>query len=414
MYIFRLNLKKISLWTLILSQLCLLLLYFYVQLSPGIQEKDNGISFPSNNEDTQDLQSTYHTLDTNIILKTVKTRQSYIDFNSTLCFTNGTDLASMKTARGVNWRCQCLPGWHGNDCGQPEVLWRALLASKKPFKIKGPRTFERRLIYIIKVDKFSMYVTDIRIHELGPIVDLFILYEEESSNYLRRKLDSNFCKEHQNKILYLKDGGETVWKKVKRYLKNFRNDDIILSSNGYEIPNKDALVFLKFHNHWPQPIKFRYRWSVFGFFWLHPSRTITGGGACTMSFLKETFNNKLQLLTDNKTLSSPLYKGLTLGDLNHYGGWYCEYCNDPAQVVEYLASRPKNVIDWDKIDRGKIDNSYIEDLIENGLYIDGKTELIKSRRYRDNYFAPKFVIEHDWKYDFLMVNFYSKLDYYEG
>ncbi|XP_023013275.2 beta-1,4-mannosyl-glycoprotein 4-beta-N-acetylglucosaminyltransferase [Leptinotarsa decemlineata] len=414
MYIFRWNLKKISLWALLLSQVCLLLIFFYVQLIPSEQESNGRISFLRSSEDTEEVRNTYHTLDSNIILKTVKTRQSYVDFNSSLCFINGTDLSSMKYAKGINWRCQCLPGWHGNDCGQPEVLWRALLTSRKPFKIRGPRTFERRLIYIFKVDKFSEFVTDIRIYELGAIVDLFILYEDDTSDYLRQKLDNNFCKEHQNKILYLKDDGETVWKKVRWYLKNLRNDDIILSSSANEIPNKDALIFLKFHDHWPQPIKFRFRWSVFGFFWIHPFRTITGGGACTMSFLKESFSNKLKLLTDNKTLSSPLYKGLTLGDLNHYGGWFCEYCNDPAQVVEFIASKPKNIIDWDKIEHGKIDKNYIEDLIENGLYIDGKSELKKSRRYQDNYFAPKYVIEHDWKYDFLMVNFYSKLDYYEG
>lgn len=126
------------------------------------------------------------------------------------------------------------------------------------------------------------------------------------------------------------------------------------------------------------------------------------------------FNNKLSLLTDNKTLSSQIYKGIILGDLNHYGGWFCEYCNDPAQIVEFLASKPKNVINWDRIDKQKIDNSYIEDLIENGVYIDGKTQLVKAHKYRDSYFAPRFVNDHNWRYDFLLINFYSKLDYYEG
>lgn len=214
--------------------------------------------------------------------------------------------------------------------------------------------------------------------------------------------------------MYIREKREYLWKKVKGRLKNLRNDDIILSSNSNEIPNRDALIFLKFYDQWPQPIKFRLRWSVFGFFWMHPSRTIISGGACTVSFLKEMFNNKLSLLTDNKTLSSQIYKGIILGDLNHYGGWFCEYCNDPAQIVEFLASKPKNVINWDRIDKQKIDNSYIEDLIENGVYIDGKTQLVKAHKYRDSYFAPRFVNDHNWRYDFLLINFYSKLDYYEG
>ncbi|XP_028155356.2 beta-1,4-mannosyl-glycoprotein 4-beta-N-acetylglucosaminyltransferase [Diabrotica virgifera virgifera] len=413
MYIFRFNLKRISVWILILCQLFLIIIYFYSQLRPNSKTPENGVRFLKSEDDLGDTQMTYHVLKSNIILKTVNTRQSYIDFNSSLCFKNGTDLESMKISQGVNWKCTCLPGWHGNDCGIPEVMWRAVIASKKPYKIKGPRTFERRLIYLFKVNKFSEYLADMRINDLGEVVDLFILYEDEESNFLQNKLDSNFCKEYQNKILYIQDDGENLWKKVKNYLKNIRNDDIILSSDINELPNKDALVFLKFHDHWPQPIKFRYRWSVFGFFWKHPGKTITGGGASTVSFLKESFNNKVKLLTDNKTLSSPAYKGLTLGDLNHFGGWYCEYCNDPAKIVEFLATKPKNVINWDKIDHQKVDNSYIEDLIENGVYIDGKTELTRAHKYQDNYFAPKFVLEHDWKYDFLLINFYSKADYYD-
>ncbi|KAJ8919306.1 hypothetical protein NQ315_003890 [Exocentrus adspersus] len=410
MYTFRLNLKRISIWILLLAQIVLILSYFFSRVSPPVSKTNAKISFLKSIENVDEATATYHTLDTNIILKSVSTKNNFIDFNSSLCFKNGTDLISMKISK-VNWKCNCLPGWHGNDCGQPEVLWRALIANKKPIKIKGPRTFERRLIYLFEVNKFSEHIADIRINELGSTVDLFILYEDPDSTYLLNKLNQKNTKAK----FYISKRKENIYgKKVKTYLKNLRNDDVILSSNLNEIPNQDALTFLKFYDHWPQPIKFRFRWSVFGFFWLHPSRTIIGGGACTVSFLKEIFNNQLTLLTDNKTLSNPIYKGLMLGDLNHYGGWYCEYCNDPLQIVEFLASKPRNVINWDKVDKQKIDNSYIEDLIENGVYIDGKTQLVKAHKYRDNYFAPRFVNDHNWIYDFLLINLYSKLDYYEA
>ncbi|CAH1187612.1 unnamed protein product [Phyllotreta striolata] len=414
MYIFRLSLKRrISVCVLITCQVFLMLIYFYAQFEPNKETSEgNGIKFLQNSEEFGDQRATYHTSKSNIILKTASTRRNFVDFNSSLCFKNGTDLPSMKINR-AKWKCNCLPGWHGNDCGFPEVLWRAVLASKKPVKIKGPRTFERRLIYLFKIDRFSEYIADIRINDLGSIVDLFILYEDDTSDYLRRKLDADFCKEYQHKILYAKSDGTNLWKRLKGYLKNLRNDDIVLSSDSNEIPNRDALIFLKFYDQWPQPVKFRYRWSVFGFYWMHPSKTITGGGACTVSFLKESFNNDVKLLNDNKTLSSPAYKGLTLGDLNHYGGWYCEYCNNPAEIVQFLASKPTNVINWNRIEHQKVDNNYIEDLIENGVYVDGKTELKKAHKYKDMYFAPKFVMEHDWKYDFLLINFYSKADYYD-
>ncbi|KAJ8927101.1 hypothetical protein NQ314_020373 [Rhamnusium bicolor] len=240
MYTFRLNLKRISIWILLLTQIFLITSYFFLQVKTTKSIIDTKISFLKSNEDVKDVTPTYHTLNTNIILKSVNTRRNFIDFNSSLCFKNGTDLPSMKISKEINWKCKCLPGWHGNDCGQPEVLWRAVIASRKPIKIKGPRTFERRLIYLFKVDKFSDHIADIRINELGSIVDLFILYEDHGSDYLQNKLDNKFFKEYQDKILYIRDERQHLWKRVKQYLKNLRNDDVILSSDSNEIPNKDA------------------------------------------------------------------------------------------------------------------------------------------------------------------------------
>nr|CAH7713176.1 unnamed protein product [Callosobruchus chinensis] len=411
MYTFRLYLKRKGVLVIFAVQLCIILSYIFVQFQWGDPE-DGKITFVRNNDSTERVTQTYHT--SNFVLKLVNTRENYVNFNSSLCFKYGTDLVSMTMSKGNNWSCKCLQGWHGNDCGQPEVLWRALLAHHKPTKIKGPRTFERRLIYLFKVNEFTEHLADIRINELGNVVDLFILYEDENTNYLLHKLNNNFCKEQHDKILYVQETKDNLWERLIPLLKNLRDDDIILSNDNNEIPNKDALIFLKYYDHWPEPIKFRMRWSVFGFFWLHPSKTITSGGACTVSFLKESFDNQFKLLSDNKTLSSPLYKGLTLGDLNHYGGWFCEYCTDAAHVVNFLANKPKNVINWNKINYKKIDQNYIEELIENGVYIDGVQQLEKAHKYRDKYFAPPFVRDHDWKYDFLLINFYSKMDYYEG
>lgn len=167
MYTFRLNLKRISIWILLLTQIFLILSYFFLQAAPTEPKSDIKISFLKSNDDVKDVTATYHTLNTNIILKSVSTKYSFIDFNSSLCFKSGTDLVSMKISKEINWKCKCLLGWHGNDCGQPEILWRAVIASRKPIRIKGPRTFERRLIYLFEVNRYSEYVADIRINELG-------------------------------------------------------------------------------------------------------------------------------------------------------------------------------------------------------------------------------------------------------
>lgn len=167
MHIIRFNFKRISIWILIVLQLSAILTYLFWQPKDINNLSDSNVSFLKivDNEGTD--QPAYRSLNDIIILKSINTKHNYVDFNSSLCFKNGTDLSSMKLFTGVNWKCNCLPGWHGSDCGQPEVLWRAMLTNRKPIKIKGPRTFERRLIYIFKVDKFSEYIANIRINELG-------------------------------------------------------------------------------------------------------------------------------------------------------------------------------------------------------------------------------------------------------
>lgn len=174
MNIIRINFKIISIGILVLFQLLALIVIFYLQ-PLTTNESTNKITFFNTFENTESVQPTYHKLNNNIILKSLSTRESYVDFNSSLCFKNGTDIVSMKLSNGIKWKCKCLPEWHGNDCGQPEVLWRALLTNKKSIKIKGPRTFQRRLIYFFEYNKFSEHVADIRINELGEYCCLFIV-----------------------------------------------------------------------------------------------------------------------------------------------------------------------------------------------------------------------------------------------
>ncbi|XP_044254429.1 beta-1,4-mannosyl-glycoprotein 4-beta-N-acetylglucosaminyltransferase [Tribolium madens] len=400
------NYKRLSVWILLFTQILLIMSYFYLKVDRDIIKSEK-ISFINSHNEEQPKR-TYHTSDSRIFLKSINTHTKFSDFNSSLCYINGTDLVSMKRSKVFNWQCNCLPGWHGKDCGQPEVIWRAFLTHRKPIKITGPRSFERRIIYVFAVDEFSDIMAEIRINELGNIVDLFVLYEDEGSDFLERKLNNNFVKNYHEKILYLKTKNIN---NALRLIRNLRDDDVILVSERNEVPNKFAIIFLKYYEKWPEPIRFRLRWSVFGFFWVHPSKTMITGGACSVSFLRGNFNNNISSLHGTST---PLNKGIILGDLNHYGGWYCEFCNDVAQIIEFLSSKPQPGINLEKIAQRKIDNAFLEDLVENGLYIDGKTELLRTHRYRDNYFAPYYVSENSWNYDFLLTNMYSKIDYYEG
>lgn len=392
----------------------LLITSYYFLYKPETKEKLNKISFlPKINIPEKPERRTYYTLKESINLKRVTSRGYFLDFNSSMCFTEGTDIKSMIVVKGINWKCNCLPGWHGPDCGYPEVLFRALLANKKPLALKGPGPFQRRLIYIFKYDKCSENLADMRIAALGDIVDLFVLYENDN-NYLEKQLNNKLFKEWQHKILYIANNTEkNIWKLVDSRVKNLRGDDYIVSSPSNEIPDRASLIFLKFYENVPEPISFRLKWSVFGFFWIYPRKTIVSGGACSVAYLRSILNSNLEVLTNNSTLIHMSQKGITLGDLNHTGGWFCEYCASPEDIIEYLTSNSsRHLINWEKIGTTKITHKFIENLIELGVYLDGRTELERGHRYSDVDFAPPYVLENDFKFDFLLVNFYSQNEYY--
>lgn len=420
----RWNLRRISLWTFLLMQIILVVLYFSTQIEENsantIQHNldENAIVFISTRPITNITKhkQMYYNEKNTIILTSRYVEDSYADFNTSLCYRSGTDLSSMKRHKDVNWKCLCLPDWHGNDCGQPEVVWRALMASRKPRNISGPRKIQRRLIYFTEIDDISADFIEITLLELNHVTDLFILYDINS--HIKTKLNSGFLKDVYSKILYVNGASKSVaWKKAKRAIRNLRDDDIFLISDPFEIPNVRALMFLKLYDHWPQPLTFRLRWSVYGFFWKHPQKTTLATGACTIHYLYEALEDNLDHF-NYKFISneSPKMKqGFIVGDLNHFGGWFCEFCAEPSTILKMLQRNYANTNSssvLERLVRKKIDVAYLEDLIENGVYIDGKMELQRAHRYNEHYYAPVFVNNNSWKFDWLLTNLYSKLDYY--
>lgn len=385
MYTFRLKYKK--LWLCIIPVLCYILLQILQPSNSKATVTKPKVTFLNTGLNSSEHTARYHT-NRKCVLKIEETSEYYTDFNASLCFKSGTDLKSMQQAKSPQWKCDCLVGWHGNDCSQPEVIWRALLSYRRPVSLKA-RKHQRRIVAAFEVDELSAMMAEIRVNELNSSVDLFILYENNSGDYLKRKLDSNFLIDHHNKIVYVKAFSVAA---IKR-LVVVKDDDIVLCLGRNEVPNSLALHFLKLYNNWPKSVRFRYRYSVYGFFWLHPDKTIVGQGLRTVSNLYDAFK--------------PGKAGeLIIGDLNHFGGWYCELCLDPPQIVKFLKAS-SFVLKTESV----IDVSYVEDLIENGLHVDGITQLQRTHRFQERYFAPTYVTNCSWKYDSLLINLYTKLDY---
>ncbi|KAL3265931.1 hypothetical protein HHI36_010120 [Cryptolaemus montrouzieri] len=409
MYFCKINYRILILWIFVIIQILLIILYYYVQKGETTEFYNGRISFLNSEHFGIHSNKTYHKEGDIIKLRKHRVRDKFVDFNSSLCFMNGTDLKSMNRLKN-SWACNCKTGWHGLECGQPEVVWRALLTYRKKLNIKGPRPFARRILYISEVDEFVENLIEVRVNELYEVVDMFILIENNGSK-IEKLLNNDFLKKYHKQIFYLQNQeNKDVWLTVSSSVHDLENDDIILMSKSFEIPNKFTLTFIKYYDNWPEPISFRLRWSVFGFFWKHPDKTRTEGIACSVKYMKKNFDANFKYLRKGKT-----EPGLIFGDLNHYGGWYCEYCMQPYQVIKFAnQNEDVKILKWKELNKVIIDTSYIEDLIENGLYIDGKTELGRSRKYQDNYFAPGYVLDNSMKFDYLLINLYTKLDYYEG
>ncbi|XP_046610684.1 beta-1,4-mannosyl-glycoprotein 4-beta-N-acetylglucosaminyltransferase [Neodiprion virginianus] len=428
----RLDGKLALLYTLLVLQILIVVIYVASTPPPDIiaPTTQTSVSFvkiekpkPVHNVLPFDHSASHlQTIKSNIYLKDKHTLQSFEKYNHTWCWRDGVDVTRMANSEEIERkRCICNQGWHGTDCGQPEVVWRAIMASKQNIKLEQRKTL-RRIVYVFSLNDYNSAIAEVIVEELYKVVDLFVICDfSNAEDNFKHKLAKGLLQQGQDKILYINIASKIrkplrviskyIWEKVCQVVRNLRDDDIYVTTESEQILNPRALMFLKVYDGWPQPIGFRLRWSVFGFFWQHPLKTSIVIGASTISLLREAYHqNSLVLPKDfDGDVSERESLGLVIGDLNHYGGWYCYLCQDPANIVTSLHQKA-NV--KEKNAKLIIDVPYIEDLIETGIWLDNKTALLRAYKSRDPYFAPDIVMNNTWKYDWLVENFYAKLDYY--
>ncbi|XP_037042266.1 beta-1,4-mannosyl-glycoprotein 4-beta-N-acetylglucosaminyltransferase [Bradysia coprophila] len=327
--------------------------------------------------------------------------------DESLCFRDGIEPGD------DNSICKCKSDYHGRDCGQPEVLWRAFMTSKIPLNLALPRREPHKIIYFIQATIISMETLKIQIMELNEIVDLFVLCDSSVTRDQSFRLNATeFLKQMDRKILVLSDRKCTpkvVYKKFRRGVggeKGVTADDVVLFSNSDEILNWRAVKYFKWYDNWPQPVRFRLKYTVYGYYWQHPQNTIIGSAACQISMLEEIFKGDPARMTATKK------SGMIVGDLNYVGGWFCQYCYHPLEIVKKLLQEEKDVFLDDK---KVIDPTYIEHLIGNGLYVDGKIGLTRLHRFSGKCYAPDFVSTGlSWRYQHILTNVYATYDDYEN
>lgn len=354
--------------------------------------------------------------------------------------------------------CKCQAGFHGAHCNQPETVWRAFMAAhllkrlnddqmSATNEVNEPKS--RRIFYHIDSSTLSLTTVEIQIKELHDLVDLFIFCDEirnkttavhgvsskhERFRYHQQSSEhsSNFIlKKYKAKILIVetrhKCTPKATYKLFRNQLNVLHGDEIYMYSSYDQILNRQAVQYIKWNDNWlqSQPIRFRLKYTVYGFYWQHPLQTVIDGSfACQLHVLDEHYK-KDPIAVLNAT-------GMIIGDLNHYGGWFCQYCYDSTENIAQKVQRDRtmnatgisvfssllsnhfentnNVAVVAHRSPNRMDAAHIESLISAGVYVDGKLDLIRLHRYSDKYFAPDTVSQDSHRYEPLLTNTYAHYD----
>lgn len=367
------------------------------------------------------------------------------------CFKEGTINESRHStndwdnSNNINEHCDCLPDWHGRDCGQPEVIWRALLTTKTTFQIKDPSREEpHRLVYMLEGTFLNLDLVELQIQSVSKVVDYFILFlkrHQTSSKEIKLlKFRIKQVLPKKNYLLYhckfasITDcSAAEVYRlfRQQQLLTNaIKSTDIFILTDDKTILGHRALNFIKYYASDRIPIiRFRLKFTVYGFYWQHPIKTYLTGLISSFQNIDNTDANPNLLLTQ-VTSQQQQQSSLVIGDLNHFGGWFCKYCQEPDEIINELqltsslnlsapfsVSPPpypiqkKVLFPLNKRHSSHIDVAYIQQLISTGIYLkDGQTQLEKVRRYTDKYYAPHYASEQSWKYGHLLINIYESLE----
>lgn len=432
--------KKVFLWSLFFLQVFLIMVFLlFGTFFSDINELDGrsvSVQFVSKSDTDNLLPYDRHDGDGRIIVEAGG--QHANEFNGKQqCFRDGIVIFQNGSRVPTTTQCVCQLDYHGRDCGQPEVLWRAFMTAKVPLNLSAnSRQEPHKIFYMIRLSGgdagISLETLEIQLMELIHVVDLFVICDTPTGKFsngggrdktktLKNIAKTGFLKQLSYKILFLDSDDDdrrqrligyndgicslkSMYKTFKRRLADdaIRSDDILLVSSNDEILNWRAIKYFKWYDHWPQPIRFRLKYTVYGYYWQHPESTRLGSGACQINVLEEVYKS------DPARMLSARKPGLIVGDLNHVGGWYCQYCYHPLNIVKKLQAEGADIFQQNRIQT--IDTAYVESLIGSGLFVNGKLGLTRLHRFADKYYAPEYITNSSWKYEGILSNVYATYD----
>ena len=343
---------------------------------------------------------------------------------------------------GTNWSisstdCRCLDGYHGVKCGIPSVVWSSCLADTCQLNELRIRQKPRRIIHGFNINHEVQFL-DIRLGEIGHVVDVFIVAESNVTAggdakplYILPALKKGAARRWQHKMLHVfidhfpEEGYRDGWladtfirdemgRQGLARIQDIRSDDIFLLLDADEIPSPQVLLFLKLYDGYPEPVALTFRWSVYGFFWRKAKagtmeeEDTTIVAAATMDMISKVYDTKVMSLRWDRLMESPFVERLVeyrrpgsiatrkwnIGNVGQalFAGFHCSWCYDPEGIRLKLVSAQKN----DKPRWGdypeKLDPQYIGSLVDKGWF-DGSKPLNLVDQQNQPY-APEYVIRN--------------------
>ncbi|XP_030639141.1 beta-1,4-mannosyl-glycoprotein 4-beta-N-acetylglucosaminyltransferase [Chanos chanos] len=335
-------------------------------------------------------------------------------------------------------KCVCRPGWHGPYCGVPTMVYHSNLPTKERLT---PREVPRRVINAINVNH-EFDLLHVRFHELAQAVDLFLVCESNFTAYGERRplrflhLLLNGTYDYiRHKILYVfldhfPEGGRQDGWIADDYLRTFltrngmsrvvgaRPDDVFLINDADEIPAHEGVLFLKLFDGWTEPFAIHMRKSLYGFFWkqLGSLEVVSG---CTVGMLRDVYDDDGIRLRRREYYTMPGFRKYendtghilvqwSLGSPFHFAGWHCSWCFTPEGIhFKLISAQNGDFPRWGDYE-DKRDLNYIRELIRTGGWFDGSLQEYPPSDPKEHMYAPKYMLDHYERYQYLLENPYAK------
>ncbi|XP_064472773.1 beta-1,4-mannosyl-glycoprotein 4-beta-N-acetylglucosaminyltransferase-like [Ornithodoros turicata] len=349
----------------------------------------------------------------------------FINIASTTCFKLGTNASVSQPEK-----CVCLPRWYGKDCSQPQSIVASDQFQNRSSRDKITRRRRaRRVINGININH-ELDMLEIRLNELYNVVDVFIVcesnytaYGDAKPLYLLPKLKAGFLRQFQDKIVYVwldhfPEGGTEdgwiadgylrtfLWKQGKTQLSGLRDDDIFILNDADEIPQADAIAFLKTHDGYGFPIALRLQWTSYGFYWLATLKYTNVTSICTVKYLEKVLQDDAYGIRKVPPYEAEDLYGeeverwiIGMGNETH-GGWHCSNCLPiPLIKVKMLSAQSADGPRWGDYP-DKMNESYILYLVNEGRTFDDQKCGI--RIVVDESTAPAFVLRNRERFRYLI------------